>query len=93
MIADIEREAIDWEVIGDIRKEESELNNRVKEIGIDRTIDEIGEVLRDIRKEGTKLNNRVKEIGIERKIDEIGQRTEIRQEQRSRRRDSDQCRD
>ena len=93
VVAEIQREAIDWEVIGDIRREEAELNNRVKEIGIDRTIVEIGEVLRDVRKEGTKLNNRVKEIGIERKIDEIGQRTEIRQEQKSRRRDSDQCRE
>ena len=91
VVAEIQREAIDWKVLGDIRREEAELNNRVKEIGIDRTIVEIGEVLRDVRKEGTKLNNRVKEVGIERKIDEIGQRTEIRQEQRSRRRDSDQC--
>ena len=91
VVAEIQREAIDWEVLGDIRREEAELNNRVKEIGIDRTIVEIGEVLRDVRKEGTKLNNRVKEVGIERKIDEISQRTEIRHEQRSRRRDSDQC--
>ena len=63
MIAEIAREAIDWEVIRDIRKEEAKLNNRVKQIGI----------------EGT--------------IDEIGQRTDIRQEQRHRRRDPYQCRE
>ena len=42
-IAEIEREAIDWEIIRDIREEEAILNNRVKEIGIEGIIDEIGQ--------------------------------------------------
>ena len=96
---DIELEAIEREIAREMREEDEKLEERRKEVGIEKVIAEIEreaidwEVIRDIRKEETKLDNRVKEIGIERTIDEIGQRTEIRQEQRNRRRDPDQCRE
>ena len=96
---DIELEAIEREIAREMREEDEKLEERRKEVGIEKVIAEIEreaidwEVIRDIRKEEAKQNNRVKEIGKEGTIDEIGQRTEIRQEQKNRRRDPYQCRE
>ena len=96
---DIELEAIEREIVREMREENKKMEERRKEVGIEKAIAEIEreaidwEIMRDIREEEAILNNRLKEVGIERIIDEIGQRTEIRQEPRNRRNDTYQCRE
>ena len=81
---DIELEAIEREIVREMREEEKKMEERRKAVGIEKAIAEIEreaidwEIMRDI---------------IEGIIDEIGQRTEIRQEPRNRRRDTYQCRE
>ena len=94
---DIEMDAIEREIVREMREEDKRMEERRKEVGIEKAIAEVEkeaidwEIMRGIREEETILNNRLKEVGIERIIDEIGQRTEIRQEPRNRRNDTYQC--